>query len=141
MFGIPTVLERGTVTFLLLRIVLRAGLAAAVRVEGTPAPRAMHRSQAQQRVFLLASFLGGWTASTRVALGLTLHHAYPATASLAFGAWFCQVMMIRRENGEPLPLRPALARLPWRGLGFIALGITVSLSATRDRRPLGGAAL
>jgi sodium-dependent dicarboxylate transporter 2/3/5 len=133
MFGIPTVLLLCTVTFLLLRLVLRADLAAAVRIEGTPAPLPVHRSQAQRRVFLLtAAFLGYWTASTALAMGLKLHDAYPATASLVFGAWFCHALMIRRENGEPLlPLRSAAGRLPWRGLAFIALAITVSLGATR----------
>jgi sodium-dependent dicarboxylate transporter 2/3/5 len=122
-----------TVTFLLLRLVLRADLAAAVRIEGTPAPRPVHRSQAQQRVVLpTAAFLGDWTASTALAMGLKPHDAYPATASLVFAAWFCHALMIQRENGHPLlPLRSAAGRLPWRGLAFIALAITVSLGATR----------
>lgn len=133
LFGIPTVVLLCTVTFLLLRLVLRAELAAAVRIEGTPAPLPVHRSQAQRRVFLLTvAFLGYWTASTALAMGLKPHDAYPAATSLAFGAWFCHALMIRRENGEPLlPLRAAAGRLPWRGFAFVALAVTVSLGATR----------
>lgn len=133
MFGIPTVLLLCTVTFLLLRIVLHSDLAAAVRIEGAREPLPVHRSQAQRRVFVLtAAFLAFWTASTGLAMGLKMHDAYHAAASLAFAAWFCHALMIRRENGEPLlPLRSAAGRLPWRGLAFIALAITVSLGATR----------
>jgi sodium-dependent dicarboxylate transporter 2/3/5 len=133
MFGMPTVLLLCTITFLVLRVMLRAELAAAVRIEGTREPLPVHRSQAQRRVFLLtAAFLAFWTTSTGLAMGLRLHDAYPAAASLAFGAWFCHALMIRRANGEPLlPLGSAAGRLPWRGLAFIALAVTVSLGATR----------
>ncbi len=133
MFGVPTVLLLCTVTFLLLRVMLRAELAAAVRIEGAREPLPVHRSQAQRRVFVLtAAFLGFWTASTGLAMGLRLHDAYPAAASLAFAGWFCHALMIRRENGEPLlPLRSAAGRLPWRGFAFIALAVMVSLGATR----------
>ncbi|WP_439576905.1 SLC13 family permease [Elioraea sp.] len=133
MFGIPTVLLLCTITFLLLRVMLRAELAAALRIEGTREPLPVHRSQAQRRVFLLtAAFLAFWTTSTGLTMGLRLHDAYPAAASLAFGAWFCHALMVRRANGEPLlPLRSAVGRLPWRGLAFIALAVTVSLGATR----------
>ena len=133
MFGIPTVLVLCAATFLLLGTMLRTELAAAVRLEGARQPLPVHRSEAQRRVFMLtAAFLGFWTACTGLAMGLKLHNAYPAAASLVFGAWFCDALMIRSANGGPLlPLRSAAARLPWRGLALIVIAITVSLAATR----------